>query len=486
MEASQLLESLQARLGETLPSIGGALAILLVGWFIAIVVRAAVRRLLGAVGLNERIQSSTGSGMNVERGAATILYYVVLAVTLVGVFNALELEQLSGSMQSLVDQVLAFGPKLVAAVVILLVAWVLAAIVRTVATRALGATTLDEKLSHEAGMRPASESLGNVLYWLVILLFLPAILGVLELEGLLQPVRSMVESVLAMLPNVLGAGVIGTIGWFVARILRDLVTNLVAAAGADGWGARAGLQGTTSLSGLLGLLVYVFVLVPALIAALDTLQIQAISVPAREMLGAFMDAIPNVFAAGVTLAVAFIVSRFVADLASSLLGGVGFDRLPERLGVATLLPSGESPSTLVGRLIVFFVMLFAVAEAAERIGFGQVASFVAVMIDFGGQVLLGLVIIAVGFWISNIARDAVARMGGENSATMAGLVRFAILGIVIAMGLRAMGLADDIVNLAFALTLGSVAVAVALSFGLGGREAAGRQMDHWLTQLRER
>ena len=59
-----------------------------------------------------------------------------------------------------------------------------------------------------------------------------------------------------------------------------------------------------------------------------------------------------------------------------------------------------------------------------------------------------------------------------------------ILGMVIAMGLRAMGVADDIVHLAFGLTLGAIAVAVALSFGLGGREAAGKQMEHWLGKLR--
>jgi hypothetical protein len=51
------------------------------------------------------------------------------------------------------------------------------------------------------------------------------------------------------------------------------------------------------------------------------------------------------------------------------------------------------------------------------------------------------------------------------------------------MGLRAMGIADDIVNLAFGLTLGAIAVAVALSFGLGGREAAGELMKNWLSKF---
>ncbi len=135
---------------------------------------------------------------------------------------------------------------------------------------------------------------------------------------------------------------------------------------------------------------------------------------------------------------------------------------------------------------MFFVMLFATVEAANRIGFSQVSDLVGTMIEFGGQVLLGIAIIAVGFWISNLAHEAMRRVGGAEGAPLAGLARYAILGIVIAMGLRAMGLADDIVNLAFGLTLGAVAVAVALSFGIGGREAAGKQMEYWLAQLRRK
>jgi hypothetical protein len=60
----------------------------------------------------------------------------------------------------------------------------------------------------------------------------------------------------------------------------------------------------------------------------------------------------------------------------------------------------------------------------------------------------------------------------EHSVLFARIAQFAILGLVFAMGLRAMGIANEIVQLAFGLVLGAVAVAVALSFGLGGREAA--------------
>jgi hypothetical protein len=283
---------------------------------------------------------------------------------------------------------------------------------------------------------------------------------------------------------VLAAAVIGIVGWFVARILRDLVTNLLAAAGADRAGVQAGLRGTMSLSRLVGLVVYIFVFVPALIGASNALQIEAISKPATEMLSAFMTAIPNVFGAGLILAVAWLVSGFIANLATSLLGGVGFDSLPEKLGLGRAFQGQMTPSQLVGRIIVFFVMLFATIEASNRLGFAQVSRLGSTLIEFGGQVLLGVVIIAVGFWLSNLAQDAVRRVSGPNAELVSSITRFAILGLVVAMGLRAMGLADEIVTLAFGLTLGSVAVAVAISFGLGGREAAGRQMEHWLSRLR--
>jgi hypothetical protein len=202
------------------------------------------------------------------------------------------------------------------------------------------------------------------------------------------------------------------------------------------------------------------------------------------MLGTVMAAVPNIFGALIILGVAWFIAVFLSSVVSTLLASTGFDGLPERLGLWRTDGATVTPSQFSGKVIVFFVMLFAVVEAAGRLGFVQVSAFLSRMIDFGGQVLVGVAIIAVGLWLSQLAYRAMQRPGTGKSAAMAGIVRFAIVGIVVAMGLRAMGLADDIVNLAFGLTLGSVAVAVALSFGLGGREAAGKQMEHWFQKLR--
>jgi hypothetical protein len=112
----------------------------------------------------------------------------------------------------------------------------------------------------------------------------------------------------------------------------------------------------------------------------------------------------------------------------------------------------------------------------------QVADLLGTLIEFAGQVVLGLLILALGNLIANVAYRALCET--RAGTFIAAVARFAIVGLVLAVGLRAMGIADDIIRLAFGLSLGAVAVAVALSFGLGGREAAGEQMKRWMDRLR--
>jgi hypothetical protein len=273
------------------------------------------------------------------------------------------------------------------------------------------------------------------------------------------------------------------VGWIVATVLRNLSTQLSRTAGIDQLGSKAGLAPAVRLSGVLGTLVFIAVLLPSLIAALDALKIEAISRPATDMLAMLLAAVPHLIAAALILVITWMVASFASQLLASLLAALGFDTLPERVGLAHAF--GALPaSQFVGRVAFFFAMLFATVEAAGQLGFSQVSDLVTRFIAFGAQVLLGSAILVIGFWLANVAAEAIDRASGANGKGLSRMARFAILALVLAMGLRAMGIADDIVNLAFGLTLGAVAVAVALSFGLGGREAAGKLMEHWLARFR--
>jgi hypothetical protein len=282
-----------------------------------------------------------------------------------------------------------------------------------------------------------------------------------------------------------------------------VVSNLLAATRVDDLTQRSADTQGIKLSRLGGTLVFILIIVPTLIAALDALQIEAISAPLTGMLNEFLQAVPNIIAAAAILLLAWFIGRFVAQLVTQLLANLGFDLVPERIGLGHAFaapdPAGaastaagigtssavaaprRSLSILAGKVVLFFIMLFATVEAAGMLGFAGVSALLEMFIAFGADILLGLVIFAVGYWLANLAATAIERVSADGRG-MARIARVAILGLVIAMGLGAMGVADNIVNLAFGLVLGAVAVAVALAFGLGGREAAGQIAQRWASQ----
>lgn len=130
-------------------------------------------------------------------------------------------------------------------------------------------------------------------------------------------------------------------------------------------------------------------------------------------------------------------------------------------------------------------MMFAVTEAADQLCFVQVRQFTAEFVVFGSDILLRSVILVVGYWLSNIVYGAIRKCYANNGKTLAGFAGIAILVMVLSMCLRALGIANDIVQMAFGLTLVAVAVAVAIAFSLGEREAAGKVAERWLSKWRE-
>jgi hypothetical protein len=482
MSLSTWYDSLINAIGGYLPNILGALAILVVGWIIALIARALTRSGLAAARVNERLAVRIHSTVDMEKSAARIVFWGIFLVALIGAFNVLRLEAISRPLSNLAEAIMLYLPRLLLAAVLALLAWLLAAVVRAVVGTIAGAIGLDQRLSQTADVQPVAGTIGNVLFWLVILLFLPAIVGVLKIEGLITPLSDMIAKLLAALPNVFAAVIIGVVGWLIAKVLGSLVTNILAALDVDRLAQRVEVAEGLQLARLGGTLAFILVLVPALIAALDALKLDAVSSPARNMLTLFLEAIPNILAAAAILIIAWFVGRFVADLLTRLLASLGIDRLPARLGLGAAFGDGTSLSALLGRIALFFIMLFATVEAANRLGFMGVSNLIGTLITFGSNILLGLVILAVGYWLANLAVTAIQRAGADYGA-LSQIARVAILGLVIAMGLRAMGIADQIVNLAFGLTLGAVAVAVALAFGLGGRDAARQVAQHWVDRF---
>ena len=450
-----------------------AVAILLIGWVVALLVAGGVKKVLQKLGTDHKLSNATGHRSNIEVIVSRVVFWVILVIAVIGALNVLNLTSVSGPFSNMIQQFLLFIPSLLAAVAVAFIGWILANLVKVGMQKLLGRTQLDEKLSADVGVSGLSQNISEIVYWLILLLFLPIVLSILGLNGLLFPVQNMVNEVVLYLPNIFIAGVIVFVGYILAKIVRGIVEGLLGSLNIQQHAEKVGIFKNSNLPKLLGSFVFALVIITALIIGFEALGIEAISQPATAMLYEIMNAIPHIIAAGLILILAYVVSRFVANIVVEVVAGTGVDDIPAKLDLQRFLGTTKI-SCVVGYLIVFFTMLFAVSEAANRLGFDQVSGLIAMFIQFGADILLGAVILVVGFWLANLVAKVVQRGEYNSSRWLANLVRILIMGLVVAMGLRAMGIADSIVNLAFGLTLGSVAVAFALAFGLGGRQPAER------------
>jgi hypothetical protein len=439
---------------------------------------------------------------SIEKWAATLVFWIVMLFVLVAFLNALQLEVVSQPLNSFLEKIFAYLPQFGAAVAWLAGGWLLATAAKLLLTRGLQTFRLDDRLNEAVGATAeespflVNETLGNALYWFILLVALYFALGTLGLQQQLQPLENLLRQILAAIPRIVTAVIIAGVGWLAARISRGFVSNLLSATGIDQAGARAGLsteEGRQSPSWIVGTVVYTLILIVVGVAALEELNIKGISDPAKSMLQQTFDTLPQIFAAILTLVVAFVVGRYLGDLVSSILAGVGFNNVFTWLGLpaptAPQQPTDapvegsvpvRTPSEIVGTIVLISIMLFAVLFAINILQFNELSVLMAGLMAILGRVLVGVLVFGVGLYLANLVFRLIASSGGGQARVLAQTARIVIIAFVVAMALQQIGIATNIVNLAFGLILGSIAVAVAIAFGLGGRDIAAEQVRQWI------
>ena len=392
------------------------------------------------------------------------------------------------------NQLLEWGPRVLFAILILVVTHFVAKGVQWGVAKGIDRMPV-LKRHPQAGGESIGTELGRLAYWLVWLVGLIAALQPLGLSGVLTPVTNLTNEVFAFLPRLLGAGLFFFAGLILARVVRHVIEAFLGALNLERLLGRAGVsigeaplavdesgvaqEGTaparSSIARAIGITVSAIIIIFAAIAALQILQISAISDPATAMLQSIALAIPRVLAALVWLAIAFLIGRWVKAMLETVLPSLGFDRSVHALGI---MPASTNPSKVVGAIAMTAILLAAAIEAARQLGGDSVAALLFQITELGGKVIFGTVIIVVGLFLARILAGLVGSSTGEAGYAQT-LVKYAIIALFTAIGLTFMGLANEIVLLAFGLILGSAAIATALAFGLGGRDWAARQLDDW-------
>ncbi|NJN79450.1 MAG: mechanosensitive ion channel, partial [Anaerolineales bacterium] len=333
---------------------------LFVAWIVGRVGAFLVRKGLESAKVDQRVSDSLGTKSEITKwvsGFAFWAIFILVLLWLVSLAQGMNLlpAGLSANAEQyafingVIGQVISVG-------ISLLVAWIIATVLKFLVIRVLNITRLDERLGEKVTGKKASnmnESIGKAVFWLVFLVFIPSILNSLGIGAAASSVQGLVDQMLAYIPGIIGAVVILFLGGLLARIIRQIVTGFLEGVGVDSLGERFGLsksQNAMPLSSLLGTIVYILILVPVVISALDVLNLPVISVIGTQLLSGVTGAILSILGAAIILGVAYYIAKFISEIVTSLLAGIGFDRLPSALGFKTA--KGTALSGVVGYIVL--------------------------------------------------------------------------------------------------------------------------------------
>ena len=392
------------------------------------------------------------------------------------------------------DQAMEWLPRILGAVAIFIVAYILARAAKWAIAKIVDKVPALRRHNEGQPAQTVGSLIGDIAFWLILLVGILLALQPLGLSQVLEPVRELTTNTFAFIPNIIAAGLIFFIGLVIAKIVRRITEGALLAANADAWLRKTGLiEGngtvaaeapveapvapaprTASISRSVGLVVFFLIMIPVTIAALEALHIQSISGPATEMLRTILDAIPNVLGAAALIAIGFFVGRLAKAFVEQVLPSMGFDRAVGALGFS---PENNTPSRTVGTVTLIAILLFFAIKAAELLNSAIIAMMLAQVLELGSRILFGTGIILGGVVIARIVSNLVSGAGTEG--WLPAILKWAIIALAVAMGLRFMGLANEIVIIAFGSIIGSAAIACALAFGLGGRPTAHKLLEQW-------
>ena len=389
--------------------------------------------------------------------------------------------EISHTLDHFTDQIALTLPHVIGALLILLIGWLIAKGVKNLITRLLQRTNWDEKIfKNITGGKDTNAFVGSLFYYLIMIIVFLIVLETLGISAVLTPLEAMVGEFLLFIPHLLAALIIGFVGYLLAKFVSGLIS--FGGGFLTKWVDKTGFKDTDKVIKVLRTLVFLIIFVPLLIQAINALQLEAISDPLNSLLTGFIAMIGNIVLAAVVLIVFIWGGKYLTRFLSGLFQNLGLDRMAEKLQLQNMIGPGQSFSRLIAQVLYFFILFFGGITATEILQLKELTLILYQILNVTGSIAFGLLILLIGNFISLLIYNGMIR--SEKNAFIASVLRYATLALFLGMAFRAMGIANAIVELAFGLTLGAVAVVIALSYGLGGREAAGEHFQEIIQKIK--
>lgn len=199
--------------------------------------------------------------------------------------------------------------------------------------------------------------------------------------------------------------------------------------------------------------------------------------------------VPALFGAAVVMVAGFLVARFAQRTIHRLLRRVHLNEALQKGGVAPPLdPYGVplTPSRVIGNVVFWFLIFTAMLIAADTLGIDYLGQAFAELVSYVPSVIAAVVIVILGLVLGDLVAALIAASAGAlaGASTLARVGKGGVVLLAVFMSLQELGVATGIVTTAFAIIFGAIALALALSFGLGNRELAGEVTRRWYEDWR--
>lgn len=475
-----------------------AILVLLIGWFVAKALSNVAEKTARRTNLDEKLFNKFRTGgkrVNSNKIIGKTVYYVLLLMVIILFFNILSLNMIANPLADLIATFLAFIPAVLKAALILVFAWVIATAVQWIivkGTKKINLQHLFFKMKvakSEEEIDTYIERIGKVGFYLILLLFIPGVLDALNIQGVVEPFSGLLAIILAFIPRLLAAALIFAIGWFVAKIIKNIIVNLLQAAGSEKLVARLKLTKVfegSSLAIFVGNLAFIVLMIPITIAALEKLKLTGITDPAIVMLEDIMNMIPNLLVAIGLILVGLWLGKFIGGFVKEYLQRLGFDRLSSKMNIGKNTVTSMTPSAIVGYVVQILIVFFLTVQALYLIKLQFLVGIASAITAYLPNVLAAVIILGAALILANIVQKVLLNiLSGQATALLAAFAKYTIIVIAVFMALTQLGIATDIVKSAFILILGGIALAFGLAFGLGGKEFASKYLSKFDKTIEE-
>lgn len=189
--------------------------------------------------------------------------------------------------------------------------------------------------------------------------------------------------------------------------------------------------------------------------------------------------IPRLFGALIVVLLGFVVAKLLDTLLSKLLAKLGLDRLMAGAGLTKLLSRvgiQVSVSTLIGKIVYWFVLLIFLVSAAESLGLERVSATLDVFALYLPKVFAAALVLLAGVLLAQLAasllRGAAEGIGLEYASSLGRIAQAMVIIISISVAIGQLEIKTDLLNNVIAIVLISIGLAMALAMGLGSRDIA--------------